>query len=401
MAEGDYKQDNVKILRLAPESAEAGGEAWTPPQWLERPLDFVRRYPWFAIIVVIPSLLAALYFLLIASDIYVSEARYVVRSVSGARPGVFASMLQNSGLASSQDDAYSVRDFILSRDITHRLEQAHDLRGVLSRPEGDFITSFPPPFAGHSFEQLYRVYGRFVAVTVDETTGISTLRVRAYRPDDARAMAHAILNYSEDLINRLNDRARHDAIDTAQSEVTRCEKRIADAQAALTAYRLQNRTLDPEHASGRVLELAAKLSADTAAAQAQLAETLKASPDSPMIPALRRRIAALSGQVATESNKVVGSNNGAVRTLSEYERLMLEREFAEKNLASAAVSLETARLEAQRKQIYLDRIVEPNLPDYPLYPQRLLSFLEVLLTTLLIYGIGWLVSASVREHVGR
>lgn len=374
------------------------------PQWqgyLDRAQAFARARPWFMAIVVVPSVLAVLFYGLIASDIYVSEARYIVRSVNGPRPSPFASMLQNTGLAAPQDEAYPVHDFILSRDITRRLEQEHDLKGVLSRPEGDFFTSFPAPFSARTFEQLYRVYGRFVSVSVDETTGISTLRVRAFRPDDARNTANAILTYSESLINRLNDRARHDAIDVAEREVGRSEKRVAAAQAALMEYRLENRTLDPEHASGAVLELAAKLSAESAAAQAQLSEVLKASPGSPLIPTLRRRIAALNSQVAAERNKVVGADRGAVRTLSEYERLMLEREFADKSLASAVTSLQTARLEAQRKQVYLDRIVEPNLPDYPLFPRRLISILEVMLTTLLIYGIGWLVSASVREHVGR
>lgn len=399
MAEADYQTAGIGQVSAGGDGSGEVPSVWQ--RWIARCKEFVRERPWFSAIVLLPGAVAILYYGLIASNIYVSEARYIVRSVNGARPSPLTTMLQNTGLSASPDEAYSVRDFILSRDITRRLERAHDLKALLSRPEGDFITSYPPPFAGHSFEQLYRVYGRFVSVTVDETTGISTLKVRAYRPDDARNMANAILTYSEDLINRLNDRARHDAVDVAQREVARCEQRIADAQAALTAYRLQNRTLDPEHASGAVLELAAKLSGEAAAAQAQLSEVLKASPDSPMIPVLRRRIAALNGQIAAERNKVVGSDNGAVRTISEYERLMLEREFADKNLASAVVSLQTARLEAQRKQIYLDRVVEPNLPDYPLYPRRLISILEVILSALLIYGIGWLISASVREHVGR
>jgi capsular polysaccharide transport system permease protein len=310
-------------------------------------------------------------------------------------------MLQSAGLAPSQDDAYSVRDFVLSRDIVRKLEAEHDLRGVLSRPEGDFVTRFPPLFGGHSFEQLYETYGDFVEVKVDETTGITKLEVKAYRPSDARDLASAILAYSEDLINRLNERARHDAVDAAQREVRRNEDRVVDAQTALTQYRLRNRTLDPVKQSGGVMELSAKLSAELAASQALLSETQRTAPDSPMIPSLRSRIAALSGQVGTEQGKIVGHNNGAVLTISEYERLMLMRELAGKNLASAVVSLETARVDAQRKQIYLERIVQPNLPDYALYPHRVICILEVLLTTLLIYGIGWLISASVREHVGR
>lgn len=371
-----------------------------PADLRTRSFLWLQEHPWFTGIVLIPSLIATLYFGLIASDIYVSETRYIVRSVNNSRMSLVGTVLQNTGLVPSQDEAYSVRDFILSRDITRKLEKAHDLRGVLSRPEGDFVSRFPPPFTRDNFEELYKSYQDYVTVTVDDTTRITTLRVKAFRPDDAYNMANAILRYSEDLINKLNDRARHDAIDVAEREVRRCEQHVADAQAALTAYRLQSGLVDPLRTSGAVMDLVAKLSGELAGQQAQLNELLRGSPDSPLIPSLKRRIAAVQTQIAAERSKVV-SGKGTVLTFSEYERLMLEREFADKELASAMASLETARLEAQRKQIYLDRIVEPNRPDYPLYPQRLLSILEVVLSLLLIYGIGWLISASVREHAGR
>lgn len=368
---------------------------------LTRLIENLRTHPWFSAIVVLPSALAVLYFGLIASDQYVSEARYIVRSVNNTHMSVLGNLLQTAGLSAAQDDAYSVHDYILSRDIVRKLSARHDLKGVLSRPEGDFLTRFPPLIGGDSFEQLYWVYGNFVEVTVDDTSGISTLEVHAYRPEDARNIANAILAYSEDLVNQMNARSRHDAVAVAQREVDAAEQRVEQTETALTAYRVHNRVLDPVKQSGAVLELAAKLSADLAASQAQLSELERSAPNSPLIEPLKRHIAAVGGQIGVENNKVVGDNNGAVLTLSQYEQLMLAREFAGKNLASALASLESARLDAQRKQIYIDRIVQPNLPDYAVYPRRLISILEVVISALLIYGIGWLVSASVREHVGR
>jgi capsular polysaccharide transport system permease protein len=46
----------------------------------------------------------------------------------------------------------------------------------------------------------------------------------------------------------------------------------------------------------------------------------------------------------------------------------------------------------------LERVVNPSLPDRPSQPRRLISILVVLATSLLLYGIGWLVLAGVREH---
>ncbi|HEY0107529.1 MAG TPA: hypothetical protein VGB91_15720 [Rhizomicrobium sp.] len=376
------------------------GSAVALPEWT-RLRALAARYRWFLLIVAAPTLTALLYFGLIAADIYLAEAKYVVRSAQSERPSVLGNVLQNVGLASSQDDTYSVRDFILSRDMVRRLEQRDDLRAILSRPEGDFVTRFPSPLGGRSFEQLYEAYGNFVSVNVDETTGISDLRVRAYRPEDSNRLAKAILNYSEDLINRLNDRARHDAIDVATREVTTYERRVTAAQAAITAYRLKNQMLDPQSTSGAVLALIARLQADLTGSQALLSETMSTSPGSPQIEPLRQHIAALQREVDSESRKVVGGSGSVASKIGEYERLLLEREFADKSLLAATTALESARVEAQRKQLYLDRVVEPNLPDYALYPERLISILEVVLSCLLVYGIGWLVSASVREHVGR
>ena len=91
---------------------------------------------------------------------------------------------------------------------------------------------------------------------------------------------------------------------------------------------------------------------------------------------------------------------GAVlaRQLASFERLMLEREFADKQLASATASLETARLEAQRQQLFLSRIVEPNLAVYPLYPRKLTNVASIIVGLTIAYGIGWLLIVGMREH---
>jgi len=58
-------------------------------------------------------------------------------------------------------------------------------------------------------------------------------------------------------------------------------------------------------------------------------------------------------------------------------RVAIERDFAEKQVAAAMAFLENARNEAQRQQLYLERIVQPNLPDYALEPRRLRSVVVV------------------------
>ena len=242
------------------------------------------------------------------------------------------------------------------------------------------------------------VFSGFIYAYYDSTTGISDLQVKAFRPEDAQAIALALLQYGEALVNRMNERALQAAIAVALGQVQLSEKRIARAQTKVTEFRTRESMVDPNRTSIAILQLVAKMSDDLAASKAQLSGLLRASPNSPQIPGVTNRIVALEKQIAEEGRKVVGDDRSIAPKISEYELLTLEREFADKQLASATVSLEAARLEAERQQLYLGRVVEPNLPDYPLYPRRLLSILAVLVTTLLIYAIAWLLVTGIREH---
>jgi capsular polysaccharide transport system permease protein len=207
-----------------------------------------------------------------------------------------------------------------------------------------------------------------------------------------------LLNYSEQLINELNERARKDALDTARREVVLAEERISNIQSELTAYRVKEKMIDPKSASAGVLELIGQMNGALATARTQLGELLKNSPNSPQIPLVRTRIGSLESLIAEERAKLSGETNSVVATLTEYERLVLDRELGEKALASAFTSLEAARLEAQRQQLYLETIAQPNLADYPLYPKRTISFGMVLASCLLAYLIAWLLVISAREH---
>src|SRR6266478_2383570 len=354
---------------------------------------------WFWAIVGVPTLIAGVYFFGIASDLYRSEAKFIVRSPKQVQASGIGALLQSTGLGRAEDDTAVLQDFITSRDVVRKLEQKNDLREVFNRAEGDFVTRFPGIlFWRTDFEALFRRYDHFVSIETNTSTGVTTLAVKAYRPGDSQVLATALLNYSEQLINELNERARRDALDTARREVERAEKRISQIQKDLTAYRVQQKMLDPKTASSGVLELIGQMNAAQTNARAQLGELLKNSPHSPQVPLVKTRIASLDKLIAEERAQLSGESDSVVASLTEYERLTLDRELAEKTLASAFTSLEAARLEAQRQQLYLETIAQPNLADYPLYPKRVTSFATVVVTCLLAYGIAWLLVASVREH---
>ena len=92
----------------------------------------------------------------------------------------------------------------------------------------------------------------------------------------------------------------------------------------------------------------------------QINELEKNSPKAPQITPLRTRRAALEAQIATERRRLAGDAQSIAPRIAEYERLMLEREFAEKALMSAMTAVEMARVEALRQQVYLERVATPR-----------------------------------------
>lgn len=370
-----------------------------------RPLiAFGRQFSmWFWLIVIIPTALAGIYLFFIASDIYASETRFIVRS-PGRQAGGLSSILQSVSSAAGAgaggaEDSYAVESFITSRDAAANLEKKDNLRAIYARPESDYLTRFPNIVTGDSFEALYWHYQHFIDVTVDSTTGVTTLEALSYRPADSKAIASALLRYSEKLVNDLNMRAENDAISQASRQIAEAERKLATVQKKLTDYRVQAQILDPTLSSTSLYGTMNSVMGVRITTATQLAEMARNSPNNPAIPTLKARLAALDGQLADIARKATGGDASSMAgKLGGYERLKLDEEMAERMLAAATEALETARVEARRQHLYIEHIAEPSLADYPLYPRRLLWFGFVLAATLIIYGIAWLLVAGIREH---
>ncbi len=231
----------------------------------------------------LPSLLATLYFGLIAADRYSSEAQFVVRSQSRASVDQLTSLVQTTGRARADDEASALHEYIKSRDAMMLLVNKADLRGMLSRPEADFLWRFPNIFTRDLQEKLFKHYLSFIEIKQDTSTGISKLTVQAFRAEDSVRMATTLLDGAEALINRLNDRARRDAVTAAEREVESAKERAFEKREVLTAFRTRVGTVDPAKTSASLLETIGRLSFELAQVNAQLSETLRSAPQGPQI----------------------------------------------------------------------------------------------------------------------
>src|SRR5271166_1568725 len=244
---------------------------------------WLRRNLLLVIFVIVPNVGSILYFGLIASKVYVSESRFLVRTPQRSAPteGVFSQFLSGAGISHSQDDTYAVRDYILSRDALKELEEKLGVQQLFSRPEADFIDRFPAFGWDRSFEEFYKYYGKHVEVEYDPVSSISILTVHAFAPDDAYKINAELLEMSERLVNSLNDRSRQDMIRFADGEVQLASQKAKDASIALLTYRSSHAVFEPDKQAVYQIEGVAKIQLELVSTEAELAQIRKLSPDSP------------------------------------------------------------------------------------------------------------------------
>ena len=365
-----------------------------------RQRNWISKHRWLVLFVGLPTLLAGVYYGLIASPIYSSQSVFIIKSPGQKTvPTVsLANLIQTSGLSAGQEQTKEVLQYIRSRSAVRDLEKQTDVRARFSSRGADFLSRFPRPFGDSSFEGFYRYYGSMVGAKLDDETGLAVLDVRAFTPGDAYELNTKLLNLSEALVNRLNERAEGRGIAEAERRVVQAETRLRNARIALGAYRNQNQLLDPGKQATGVLEVSNRLVSEQSALQAQLDLMQRVAPRNPAIPALRNRIAAIGRAIATQNGRAVGTPTGIASKLGTYEGLNVEQEFATQMLTAANASLETARIDAQKQQFYLERVVDPNKPDDSSLPRRWLQVLTIFAASLCLYFIGWMLVVGILEH---
>jgi capsular polysaccharide transport system permease protein len=353
----------------------------------------------FLLTVVAPTLIASAHFMFSATDVYVSESRFVIRNTE-QQSGLssLGQILKGVGFSRSQDDSYTVRDYMLSRDAVEALERRLGLVQMFSAKDVDLISRFPRLDNDRSFEALFEYYKGHVSVQIETDSPVVVLQTRAFTAQDSFLLNQELLEMGEDFVNRLNERARRDLIDFATKEVETAEKRSRAAALALANFRNAKGVIDPEKQSALPLQQAARLQDELIETKAKIAQIEMLARDNPQIGLLRQRAKLLETEIAAASARVTGGERSLATKAGEYQHLLLEKEFSEKMLASTMSSLEMARNEARRKNAYLSRVSSSSFPDESTEPKRMRAVAAVFMVGLVMWGILGMLISGIKEH---
>lgn len=359
-----------------PHVIRPGASRITPLRLTARAARPRRRHKWlmatFVCLVLLPVAMAAGYLWTRAADQYASTVGFsVIKQEMSSPIEIFGGIADFAGAGVSDSDI--LYEFIGSQEIAETLDARLDLSNIFSGPPGDPVFSYDPT---GSVEDLHKYWKRMVRVTYDDGTGLIEVRVLAFSPHDARTIASEIFKECARLVQELSAIAQDDTTEFARQEVERAVERLKVARERITTFRSETQIVDPSADLQGQMGLLSTL--ETQLAEALIgADLLREStrPSDPRITQADRRIAVIESRIEGERRKL-GVGRGKVQggdyatLLSEFERLAVDREFAEQAYTAALATYDQALAEARRKSRYLAAYIKPTLAQSSQYPKR-------------------------------
>ncbi|MDB5512826.1 MAG: Vi polysaccharide export inner rane protein VexD [Enterovirga sp.] len=351
---------------------------------------------WSAILVfILPTLGGALYYGVLASDQYQVETQFAVRARQIEPTDILGKLTGVPSLQQAQD-ALVVVDYIYSRSIVEKLDEMLNLRAMYARPEVSWLDEFDP---SKPIERLTKYWRKMIHVDVS-TVGIISVHVRAYRAEDAQKIGEAVIQLSEKLVNDMSVRSRQDAVVKAQRDVRAAEERLIELRDELRRVRNREGVIDPKKAAEQMLLVLTQARAQRIKIEDEIKvgmRTLSAS--APQMQIMNARLNAITSQIAALESEMTareGSPGGGLaQAFTSYDKAMLDQVSAEKLYTVISASLEKARMDANRQQVFLETFVEPVLPQEPEFPRRSWNTFLVALGTF----VGWFLLNYARSAI--
>ena len=355
----------------------------------------------FVAIALLPVLVAGIYYGFIASDQYATEARFSLRT---GEPGISDMLggLTGSGGSQQTQDSQIIIDYARSRTIVENLQHEVDLREIFSRDGTDYFSRFKK---NKPIENLVRYWRKRVDLHYEKTSGIITLEVRAFTPEDSLLITQKIIDRCEKLVNDLSQRSRVDALKQAELELHRAEAQLKAAGAEMREAQNSQGVLDATVEAEALNKVVTMLRLDLSKAQQQIAgqgETVLA--DAPQVRVLNSRVQILQDQINKYSAQIADKNQGGESLADRKRALDLKQTdlgVAMQRYVMGSIAFENARLDLETQKAYLAPFVRPMLATRATYPKRLWDWFLIGGPALLVWGLIAGSAFLVRDHMAK
>lgn len=362
-----------------------------------------RLIGWFALVVLLPTLLTAGYTLFVASPRYTSEFEFTYQTYRG--PASLAQGLVQSVSGTAQNNVVDlgtiVYEYLRSSTLADKLDKELDLRKHFASHDIDWLSRLDEDSSRETFLDYFRA-----RVQVSQGLGgYIKVEVDTFDPAFAQTLAKAIVAAADAMVDDLTARARQNEVTFAEAELARQEDRVRKARTALTAFQNRQGDQDPSRAANQLGTIVGNIEGQLSEARGQLANTAGSlAPNSPIVVQLKAKIAALEGQLKAEQARLASDSPGGAaapysQVLEDYQALQLEQDFAKNAYMAAQQGLVVARADAATKQNYLVDFIPPDLPQHESYTFPVEATATVFLASLLVFAFGSLVLGAARDQI--
>lgn len=389
---------------MKPDTQIAPGSETTPTTFAEAQGGELRHslsgFRWAIRLVLLGALVVAVYWLLLASDRFVSEGTVIIQKTDLTSGASFdLSMLVSGSSSLNRPDQLLLREYLLSLDMLKKLDAALDLRAHYSDRRRDLISRMW--FKDASMEWFHRYYCSRVSITFDDYAGVLRIEAQAYDPQTAQAIANMLLQEGERYMNELGHQLAEAQVSFLTTQVAMAQGRLQLANNTLLNFQNQKGLVSPQGTAENISAIIAKLEAQKSELQTKLA-TLPTTlaPDHPNILMLKQALAAVDRQIAQERTKLAAPSGKPLNaTVEEFQRLQMAATFAQDIYKTALVALEHGRMEATRTLKKVSILQAPSQPEYPMEPRRIYNTAVTLLFAVLLAGILKLLESIVLDHI--
>ncbi|MGO3346277.1 MAG: hypothetical protein ACTIM4_13535 [Marinomonas sp.] len=355
----------------------------------------------FALCVVLPTLLFAIYQLFWATDRFESQAQVIVQQPDSTAT-LDASMALLSGLGvgggSSGSDPQLVEAYINSNDMLAYLDKMLGLKKHYSESEADIFSRLASDATQEKFLEFYQ---KHIHIELNEASGVISVSAQAFNAEFAEKLTNAIVARSEWYINNIGHQLAEAQLTFIKGEYQLYEDNLKKAQVTLLNFQQEYHLLDPAAEGLAMQQIAYGIEGQIASKEAELKGlTSIMSNHAPKVKAMQNELGALREQLIKERNKLSkdgGKTISVSEILAKYTDLKIAMELALQSYTSSKVSLEKSRIEAYKQIKYLITVQAATAPENSSYPNAPYNISLFALLAAMFFGVIRIVYSIVHE----
>jgi capsular polysaccharide transport system permease protein len=371
----------------------------------------------FFLLVILPVLCFAFYQVVWASPRFVSQTQLIIKQPDSAATldPKLALLSGFGGGGGGGSDTELVKAYIYSNDMYRYLNDKIKIVEHFSHSDFDVFSRLS---STASIEDKIEYYKQHLTVEINDKSSIVSIYVQGFEPVFALAMTQAIVERAEWYINEIGHRLAKEQLSFVQNEHKLVEKNLQEKKSSLLAFQRRYNLLNPEAEGLALQQITYELEGQIAAKKAELRTLMNSMSDNaPLVLQAKEQLDSLNAQLRDERSrltKALPDNNqsgresyiepsnqdsglGVNEVMSRFTGYKMDMEFALQAYGSSQVSLEKSRIEAYRQLKFLMVVETPTLAQEAKYPRAFYNIALLSVILLLVYGIGKIVLATIKE----